>query len=65
MTFFLKYGPVLGLTNSGTLSLQSGETLKNYCPGYEAKLSDDDVLVMREFWGMRSTPSLPLLPGPL
>ena len=28
------------------------------------KQSDDEVPVMLELWGMQSTPSLPLLPGP-
>ena len=29
------------------------------------KQSDGEVLVMLELWGMQSTPSLPLLAGPL
>ena len=33
--------------------------------GYDTKQSDGEVSVMLELWGMRSTPSLPLLPGPL
>ena len=33
-------------------------------PEYDTKQSDDQVLVM-ELWGMRSIPSLLLLPGPL
>ena len=33
------------------------------CPGYNTKQSE--VPVMLELWGMRSTPSLPSLPGPL
>ena len=37
----------------------------NECPGYDTKQSDDKVPVMQGHWGMRSTPSLPLLPGPL
>ena len=37
----------------------------NECPGYDTKQSDGEVLAMLELWGMRSTPSLPLLPGPL
>ena len=32
---------------------------------YDTKQSDGEVLAVLEFWGMRSTPSLPLLPGPL
>ena len=37
----------------------------NECPGYDTKQSDGEVPVMLELWGMRSTPLLPLLPGPL
>ena len=37
----------------------------NECPGYDTKQSDGEVPVMLELWGMRSTPSLPSLPGPL
>ena len=36
------------------------------CPLYNTKQSVGEVPVMLlELWGMRSTPSLPLLPGPL
>ena len=35
------------------------------CPEYDTKQSDGEVPVMLELWGMQSTPSLPLLPGPL
>ena len=37
----------------------------NECPRYDAKQSDSEVAVMLELWGMRSTPSLLSLPGPL
>ena len=37
----------------------------NECPGYETKQSDGEVPAMLELWGMRSTLSLPLLPGQL
>ena len=37
----------------------------NECPGYDTKQSDGEVPAVLELWGMRSTPSLPLLPGPL
>ena len=37
----------------------------NKCPGYDTKQSDGEVLVMLKLWRMRSTPFLPLLPGPL
>ena len=33
--------------------------------GYDIKQSDGEVPAVLELWGMRSTPSLPLLPGPL
>ena len=35
----------------------------NECPGFDTKQSDGKVPVMLEFGGMRSTPSLPSLPG--
>ena len=35
------------------------------CPRYDTKQSDIEVPVMLELWGMQSTPSLSLLPGPL
>ena len=34
-------------------------------PWYDTKQSDNEVTVMLEFWGMRSTPSFPSLPGPI
>ena len=37
----------------------------NECPGYDTKQSDGEVPAVLELSGMRSTPSLPLLPGPL
>ena len=37
----------------------------NECPGYDTKQSDDEVPTVLELSGMQSTPSLPLLPGPL
>ena len=35
------------------------------CPAYDTKQSDGEIPVMLRLWGMRSTPSLSLLPGPL
>ena len=35
------------------------------CPRYDTKQSDRGVPVMLELLGIRSIPSLPLLPGPL
>ena len=37
----------------------------NECPGYDTKQSDSEVPVMLGSWGIQSTPSLPLLLGPL
>ena len=37
----------------------------NECPRYDARESDGETPVMLELWVIRSTPSLPLLPGPL
>ena len=42
-----------------------GVRLPNECPGYDTKQSDAEDSVMLDLWGMWSTPSLPLLPGPL
>ena len=36
----------------------------NECPGFDSKPSDGEAAVL-ELWEMWSTPSLPLLPGPL
>ena len=35
----------------------------NECPGYNTKQSNGEVPAMLKLWGMRSTPSLPSLPG--
>ena len=35
------------------------------CRGYDIKQSDGEDSVTLELWGIGSTPSLPLLPGPL
>ena len=45
--------------------LQRGKPPTKECPDYDTKQSDGEVPVMLEVWGMWSTPSLPLLPGPL
>ena len=47
-------------------SLQRGKTPPpNECPVYDTKQSDEKVPAVLELLGMRSTPSLPSLPGPL
>ena len=47
------------------LHLCRGVRHPNECPRYDTKKSDSEVPVMLELWGMRSTPSLPSLPGSL
>ena len=37
----------------------------NECPGYDTKQTDGETSVLLRLWGMQSTPSLPLLLGPL
>ena len=53
------------LQNTMIASQQRGKTPPNKCPGYDTKQSDIEVSVILELWGMRSTPSLPSLLGPL
>ena len=45
----------------------SGEDqhFSNQCPAHDTKQSDGEVPVIRELWGMQSTPLLPSLPGPI
>ena len=47
------------------LHLCRGVKTPNECPVYDSKQSDGEVPVMLGLWRIRSTPSLPLLPGPL
>ena len=42
-----------------------GNSPTNEYPGYDTKQSDGEVPAVLELWGMRSTPLLPSLPGPL
>ena len=52
-------------SNTPTTPLQRGKTPTNECPEYDTEGSDGEAPVMLVLWGMRRTPSLPLLPGPL
>ena len=61
----MKLPSQLGQYNTPTAPLQRGSTPSKECPGYDTKQCDGEVPVMLEFWGMRSTPLLPSLPGPL
>ena len=50
-----------------TDSISTGVGVKipsNECPGYNTKQFHGEAPVMLELWGMWSTPSLSLLPGP-
>ena len=47
------------------LSLTEEQDYFNECPGYNTKQSDGEAPVILELWGIWSTLSLPLLPGPL
>ena len=47
------------------ISAEGWDALRNECPRYDTKKSDGEVPVLLKLWGMRSTPSLPSLPGPL
>ena len=53
------------IPENSTASLQRGKHSPNKYPGYDTKQSDGEVPMMLELWGMKSTPLLPLLPGPL
>ena len=53
----------LGLQNTPTVSLQRVR-LPYRVSRYDTKQSDGEAPVMLYLWGMRSTPSFPLLPGP-
>ena len=50
---------------SGAVEYTECNSAPNVFVRYDTKQSDGEVPVMLEFWRMRSTPSLPLLPGPL
>ena len=68
--FFSKYilldGPVDWGYRIHTLHLCRKVRLPiNNCSGHNSKQSDCEAPVMLELWGMQSTPSLQLLPGPL
>ena len=62
----LKWNPAqLAVAEEYTDCISVDPTHSNEGPGYDIKQSDGEVSVILEFWGMRSTPSLPSLPGPL
>ena len=51
--------------SAGAVEYTDSKTPPNECPAYDTKQSDGEVPGMLELWGMRCTPSLPLLPGPI
>ena len=51
--------------NNSLASLAGALEYSQRVSWYDTKQSDGEVPVMLELWEMRSTPSLPLLPGPL
>ena len=50
--------------SAGTVEYR-GVRPPNECSGYDTKQSDGEAPVMLGLWGIQSTPSLPLFPGPL
>ena len=59
LSIYLSIWPsLLGLQNTPIGSPQRGKTSAT-------RQSDGETLVMHKLWGMRSAPSLPLLPSPL
>ena len=46
-------------------SAEGYDPTPNECPEYVTKQSDGKVPAVLQLWGMRNTPSLPSLPGPL
>ena len=61
----LKHCPVSWGCRIHRLLLCRGVRPPNECPGYDTEQFDGEASAMLELYGMRSTPSLPLLPGPL
>ena len=60
-----KYCPVGWDRRIHRLNLCRGVRLPQRYPEYDTKQSDGEVSVTLELWGIRSTSSLPSLPGPL
>ena len=56
---------VLDSTLNNLMVRLEGKIPLDECPAYGTKQSFGEVPVMLELWVMRSTPSLPSLPGPL
>ena len=66
LTFFSRDCPVgWGCRIHRLLLCRGVRPPPNWCPGYDTKQSNGEVQAMLGLWGIRNTPSLPLLPGPL
>ena len=61
----IQYAQSAGAVEYTDWTSAEGYNPRNECPGYDTKQSDGEVTAVLELWGMRSTPSLPSLPGPL
>ena len=55
----------LGAVDYNDCTSADGSPPSNECPGYDTKQSDGEVSAVLKLWRIQSTPSLPLLPGPL
>ena len=60
-----KYYPAGAVEYTDFSSAEGQAPPTNECPANDTKQSDGVVPVMPELWGIRSTSSLPSLPGPL
>ena len=63
-TIYFDFSPQRALANLAGAKEFTDWVSDNVCPGYDIKQSDGEAPVL-ELLGMRSTPSLPLLPGSL
>ena len=65
MNICAKHGQLVGaIEYTDCTSAEGSYTPPDECPGYDTKQPDGEVPVMMGLWGMGSTLSLPLLPGP-
>ena len=62
-SFLKNVGQLTGAIEYTNCFSTGGKTLPHECSVYDTKQSDGEIPVMLELWGMRSTPSLPSLPG--
>ena len=63
--FVLAQSAGVGVVEYTDRTSAEGQDPPNKCPAYNTEQSDGEVPVMLQLLGMWSTPSLPLLPGPL